>query len=72
MITIINVLPLTADIEHLEVEALEGELRLDDSRRLHASPQHVLLGGNVVRRRDPANEKMARKFKFWKTKKMAG
>ena len=32
----------------LEFESLECELRLDDSRRLHPGPEHVLLRGHVV------------------------
>ena len=45
--------PLTSDVEHLEVEILEGEVGLDDAGRLHASPQHVLLRRNVARRGYP-------------------
>ena len=33
----------------LEVEVLEGEVSLHDARGLHTCPQHVLLGGDVVR-----------------------
>ena len=32
----------------LEFESLERELRLDDARRLHPGPEHVLLRGHVV------------------------
>ena len=33
----------------LEVEVLEGEVGFHDTRSLHTRPQHVLLGGDVVR-----------------------
>ena len=34
------------------MQVFEGEMRLDDAGGLHASPQHVLLRGNIVRLRD--------------------
>ncbi len=49
--------PLSADIEHLEVKPLEGELSLDDPGRLHTGSQNVFLGGNVMGRCDPRKEK---------------
>ncbi len=36
----------------LEVESLEVEVRLDDAGGLDPGPEHVLLRGRVVRRRD--------------------
>ena len=57
--------PLPADIEHLEVKSFEGELRLDDARRLHSGSQHVLLGGNVVWGCNP-REKIKRFLLNWR------
>ena len=42
-------LPLTTDVEHLEMEALEGELSLDDAGRLDSRPEDILLGRHVLR-----------------------
>ena len=41
--------PLTADVKHLEMEALEGELGLDDAGRLDSRPENILLGWYVLR-----------------------
>ena len=41
--------PLTADVEHLEMEALEGELGLNDAGRLDSRPENILLGWYVLR-----------------------
>ena len=40
--------PLTANVEQLEVEVLEGEVDFHDARRLHSRPQDVLLCRLVV------------------------
>ncbi len=47
---------MSADIKHLEVKALEGELGLDDAGRLDTSPENVLLGRNVLGGGDPGRK----------------
>ena len=43
--------PLAAHVHHAKRDVLEHERVLDDARRWHAHPQHVLLGRQVVFRR---------------------